>query len=138
MVGVGGSLIEVADLDAKIGSTGYNIFFGLKNISKSCRNIRVSKVTDADGWLTIIASSMYGSKFVSLVKAEWLFNSKLTEVIEVFLIFRVQSYNCMHESQLQVSCDKFFPTLDGSILLATSFEKKCIVDRPHLLNMTII
>ena len=89
MVGVGDSLIKVADLDAKIGSTAYDIYFGLKNISKSCRDISVSKVTDADGWLTISARSMYGSKFVSLVKAEWLFNSKFAEVIEAFFIFRI-------------------------------------------------
>ena len=81
-------MIKVADLDAKIGRTRYKIYFGLKNISKSCRDISVSKVTDTDGWLTISARNEYGTKVVSLVKAEWLFNSKFTEVIEAFFFFR--------------------------------------------------
>ena len=128
MIGVGASLSNVTDLDDKIGKAGYDIYFGLKNISKSCKDLTVSKVTDADGWLTISANTQYGTQFVSLVKAEWLFNTKFTEVIEAFFIFRNQSCNHLHESQLQVNCTNFIAFLKGSVLRAIATEREGIVD----------
>jgi hypothetical protein len=62
-----------------MGRKDYDIYFGLRDLSKSCKDIKVSRVTDLDGWLTVTASH-YSFRFLTLVKPESLFDSKFTEV----------------------------------------------------------
>jgi len=65
-----------------MGRKDYDIYFGLRDLSKSCKDIKVSRVTDLDGWLTVTASHYLSSShsFSTLVKPESLFDSKFTEV----------------------------------------------------------
>ena len=73
--------IKVVDVDEKIGLHSGEMYFGLKDISKTGTRVFVDKVADAEGFLTFTTNPSRIGKIKWLrVKAENLFDSSSEKV----------------------------------------------------------